>query len=97
MDKFVKKWQTDSNVAHPSQRSVENEAQTPIDSRAGLERVLVNSNARPHSTEETKVVDVSKLPAYPTKRKPISEYKTAKVRDDVRQAYLQKGPISTWT
>ena len=67
MYQFVKQWQTDSNVPHPSQRSVENEAHTPIVSRAGLERVLVNSNARPHSTEETKVVDVSKLPADPTK------------------------------
>jgi hypothetical protein len=74
-------------------RSAENEVQTPVDARAALERVLLNSNARPRTLKETELVDLSKLPADPAKRKPISQYKTAKVRDDVRRTYLQKGPF----
>jgi hypothetical protein len=94
MDKFVEKWKSNSNAENSSHRSAENEEQsTPIDARAALERVLVNSNARPRLTEENEVVDLSKLPADPAKRKPISKYKTAKVRDDVRRTYLQKGPF----
>jgi hypothetical protein len=92
MDKFVKKWQSDS-IAATSQRSAENEVQTHVDARAALERVLLNSNARPLSTRENEAVDLSKLPAYPAKRKPISQFKTAKVRDDVRRTYLQRGPF----
>jgi hypothetical protein len=94
MDKYIKKWQSaDSDIPNSSQRSDESEEQRATDARAALERVLINSNAKPRSTEENEVVDLSKLPADPAKRKPIFQYKTAKVRDDVRRTYLQRGPF----
>ncbi|KAE8790545.1 ABC transporter G family member 37 [Hordeum vulgare] len=83
MDKFVNKWQSESDVANSSQKPQENEKElTPIDARA-LERVLVNSNARPRSTEQEdeEHVDISNLPPDPADRKPISQYKTAKAGD----------------
>ena len=43
--------------------------------------------------EKEEEVDLSALPADPARRKPISQYKPAKVRDDVRRAYLLKGPF----
>jgi hypothetical protein len=43
--------------------------------------------------EKKEGVDLSALPTDPARRKPISQYKLAKVRDDVRSAYLQKGPF----
>ena len=94
MDKFVKKWRSESDVANSSRQPLENEKeQTPIDARAALERVLINNNARPRSTEEEEEhVDISNLPPNPADRKPISQYKTAKVCDDVRRAYLLRGP-----
>jgi hypothetical protein len=46
MDKFVEKWKSESNAESSSHRSAENEKQTPVDARAALERVLINSNAR---------------------------------------------------
>lgn len=93
MDKFVKKWQSNSSVANSSQQSLENEEeQTPIDARAALERVLINSNARPRSAKEKEEVDTSNLPPDPANRIPIFQY-SAKVRDDVRRAYLLRGPF----
>jgi len=76
MDKFVKKWQSNSNVANTTQQQspANEEEQTPIDSRAALERVLINSNARSRPATEKEEVDTSNLTPDPANCIPIIEY-----------------------
>ena len=76
----MKKWQSNSNVANTTQQQspANEEEQTPIDARAALERVLINSNARQRSAKEKVEVDTSNLPPDPANRIPIYQY-SAKV------------------
>ena len=75
MDKFVKKWQSNLNVANSPQQSPANEEeQTPIDARAALELVLINSNSKQRSAKEKEEVDTSNLTPDPANCIPIIEY-----------------------
>jgi hypothetical protein len=94
MEKYRRLWASKSNVSPSNQEPPNDDEGNAGTARAALEMVLINSSANPVCTEEKEEeVDLSALPTDPARRKPISQYKPAKVRDDVRRAYLQKGPF----
>src|SRR6266540_2779381 len=91
MERYTKLWASKTNTPNSSQSSPINEEEgTCASACRAVVLPVVNSNARPPPPEE---VGLSNLPADPAQRKKISQFKTAKVRDDVRRAYLQKGPF----
>jgi hypothetical protein len=94
MEKYRRLWASKSNASPSNQEPPNDDEGNAGTARAALEMVLINSSAKPVCTEEKEEeVDLSALPTDPARRKPISQYKPAKVRDDVRRAYLQKGPF----
>jgi hypothetical protein len=85
MDRYAKLWASQKSTSSSSEPTVDNEDERthPV-----VRQPVVNARS---VLEEP--VDVCNLPADPAQRRPISLFKTAKVRDDVRRAYLQKGPF----
>ena len=93
MHRYFKKFTQESSLPSssrsensPLQEECRNDAsqpQQPIND--------ANTNSIPFSTQRSRI-DVSALPSDPGERKPMSQYHPDE-RDEVRRAYLQKGPF----
>jgi hypothetical protein len=86
MDRFTKMWAAQNSNSNSSQASPSTNPEFLVNQRSSTAAAVVQR-------VEEEVIDLSNLPADPAQRRPIWQFKTAKVRDDVRRSYLQKGPF----
>ncbi|KAM0925052.1 hypothetical protein ACQ4PT_004449 [Festuca glaucescens] len=99
MDKYAKMWASQKNTSNSSQSLSDNEDEQthPRQPDPAAVQPVVNARSTTVVAAVQRVVeeplDIFNLPADPTQRRPTSQFKTTKVRDDVRRAYLQKGPF----
>jgi hypothetical protein len=86
MDRFTKMWAAQNSNSNSSQASPSTNPEFVVNQRSSTAAAVVQR-------VEEEVIDLSNLPADPAQRRPIWQFKTAKIRDDVRRSYLQKGPF----